>query len=567
MIRGHQVAEAGQERGFAGVAGKVWSPARKTAGFQPLSAAALTSAEAATPRRLAPESILFWTVLVSTILRIAAAAAVGYGYGEGYYLASARHFALSYFDQPPLSLWMGFATMQAVGVADPLLVRLPFILLFAGTTWAMYRLTADLFGARAGAFAALLLNLSPVFSVSVASWVQPDGPLMFFLLIAAMPIARLALGKPESPMLTWATAGLAFGLAFLSKYHAALTLGGLVLFVLTTPGRRAWFFRPGLLLAALIAIVISVPVLVWNAGNNWVSFVFQGNRIQQDAGLHWDWLARSIAGQALLIGIFIWPGIIYVFWLGLRAGPRQAKSWLLVCLAFIPILVFTLAAVWAPLGYHFHWQAPGYLFLFPLLGKITAEQIDEGRKAPRFWMYCAGISLIVAVVALGAQARTGWMGKIMPATVTAEVAHAQNPTRELLTWRELRPALAERGLLDRPRLFAVAPQWHQAGKLDTQIGDRVPVVCLCGDPRNIAFGWNPNDFLGWDALIIGTDNFLGNVPKEYGPYFRSIEELAPLAIKLGGVADITLRIYLAHDYYRPYPLPYGPGMPAGTGPG
>jgi len=528
-----------------------------------LSAVSLNLSADARRDRAAPESILLWTVLVSTALRLVAATAVGYGYGEGYYLAGARHLALSYFDQPPLSLWIEWAMIQVAGTADPLLIRLPFILLFAGTSWALYRLTADLFGARAGAFAALLLNLSPVFSVSVASWVQPDGPLMFFLLVATMPIVRLALGQPRSPMLAWAGAGAAFGLAFLSKYHAALTLGGLLLFVLTTPGRRAWFFRPGLLLAAGIAVVICLPVVLWNAENDWVSFLFQGDRIQEGVGLHFDWLARSIAGQALLIGAFIWPGIVYAFWLGLKAGPRAPKSWLLVCLAFIPILVFTLAALWAPLGYHFHWQAPGYLFVFPLLGKLVAEQIDEGRKAPRFWMWVAGVTLVVAVVALGAQARTGWLGHLMPASLTAKVEEARNPTRELLTWAELRPALAERGLLGRPRLFAVAPQWHQTGKVDSQIGDAMPVVCLCADPRNIAFGWNPNDFLGWDALIIGTDQFLGNVPKTYGPYFRGIEELKPIDVRLGGVTDITLRVYLAHDYYRPYPLPYGTAIAAG----
>jgi hypothetical protein len=542
-------------------------PPNETRRIPPLTSVSLTLPATAPRRQLAPESILFWTVLVGTAIRLVAAGAVGFGYGEGYYLATARHLALSYFDQPPLSLWMAWAMVQLSGIADPFLIRVPFIVLFAGTSWALYRLTADLFGARAGAFAALLLNLSPVFSVSVASWLQPDGPLMFLLLLAAIPVARLALGRPQSPMLLWAAAGAAFGLAFLSKYHAALTLAGLILFVLTTPRHRAWFFRPGLILAAIIATAILAPVLLWNAENHWVSFAFQGDRIQQDVGLHWGWLARSIAGQALLIGIFIWPGIVYAFWLGLRAGPRDPKSWFLVCLAFIPILVFTAAAVWAPLGYHFHWQAPGYLFVFPLLGKLVAEQIDEGRKAPRFWMWVAGISLIVAVVALGTQARTGWMGRLVPASLVAKVPEARNPTRELLTWAELRPALAARGLLDRPKLFAVAPQWHQAGKVDSQIGDRLPVVCLCSDPRNIAFGWNPDDFHGWDALIIGPPDYLRDVQKAYGPYFRSIEPLPPVDIRLGGMTDLTVEIYLAHDYYRPYPLPYGPAMHFGKEPG
>ncbi len=59
------------------------------------------------------------------------------------------------------------------------MVRLPFILLFAGTTWLMYRLTARLFGEPAGLWAAVLLNLSLVFSITSGGWVLPDGPLMF----------------------------------------------------------------------------------------------------------------------------------------------------------------------------------------------------------------------------------------------------------------------------------------------------------------------------------------------------------------------------------------------------
>ena len=57
--------------------------------------------------------------------------------------------------------------------------------MFGVSTWLMYRLGAYLFGAWAGVWAALLLNLSAVFFLSVGSWVQPDGPLFLFLLAAA----------------------------------------------------------------------------------------------------------------------------------------------------------------------------------------------------------------------------------------------------------------------------------------------------------------------------------------------------------------------------------------------
>ena len=77
-------------------------------------------------------------------------------------------------------------------------MRLPFILLFAGTTWMMYRLTARLFGERAGAIAALILNVSPVLSLSTGSWVLPDGPLMFWMLASALCLERVLLPRQRN---------------------------------------------------------------------------------------------------------------------------------------------------------------------------------------------------------------------------------------------------------------------------------------------------------------------------------------------------------------------------------
>ena len=72
-----------------------------------------------------------------------------------------------------------------VGASD-LRVRLPFIALFAVTTWLMFRLGTALYGARAGLLAAVASNLSPVFSVTTGTWVLPDGPLDCALVGAAL---------------------------------------------------------------------------------------------------------------------------------------------------------------------------------------------------------------------------------------------------------------------------------------------------------------------------------------------------------------------------------------------
>ena len=112
-------------------------------------------------------------------------------------------------------------------------MRLPFILLFALTTWLMYRVTAALFGARAGLWAAVLANLCPVIGVTAASWVLPDGPLFAALLgatlclIAALPAAGMAAWG------WWLGAGICAGLALSSKYSAGLTILGAVGFLLS----------------------------------------------------------------------------------------------------------------------------------------------------------------------------------------------------------------------------------------------------------------------------------------------------------------------------------------------
>ena len=505
-----------------------------------------------------PAGLVMLTIIVSGGIRIVLAWAVGYGFGEGYYLATARHFALSYFDQPPLSLWIAWAVIKLVGT-DPVFVRLPFILIFAATTFAMYRLGAMLFGERAGAWSAILLNLSPEFTVSVASWLQPDGPLMLFILLATLAVAHLIFEAPRRPLLTWAAAGAAFGLAFLSKYHAALVLGGLIIFVVTTRGYRTWFFRPGLLLATLVSLLIISPVLIWNSQNQWVSFFFQGDRIVESASLRIDWLLRNIGGQALIMGVLIWPPLIIVFVRGLLAGSRDVRTWFLCCLAIIPIILFTIASLWAPLGWHFHWQAPGYLFLFPLLGKVVAEQLDAGLAGTKRWIASAAGLLFIMVAVVSTQALTGWMRYVFPPAIAAKLGAPANPTRELLQWHGLKEALVRNGMIGRPRIFAVAPQWHQVGKVDVQIGDEMPVVCLCSDPRNIAFSWDTRQFAGWDALIIGTDDYLRDVHATYGNYFRGIEPLDELNVFLGDQVDLTVHIYLAHDYYKAFPMTLPPG--------
>src|SRR5215469_12990890 len=133
--------------------------------------------------------MVLWLILATGILRLVTAGAMGLGMDESYTTAISRDLHLSYFDHPPLHQWLAHAAGEMFGYGR--WVRLPFIALFAGSTWLMYRLGARLFGGMAGFWAALALNLTAFYGVAAATWVLPDGPLVFFELGAALTVARI----------------------------------------------------------------------------------------------------------------------------------------------------------------------------------------------------------------------------------------------------------------------------------------------------------------------------------------------------------------------------------------
>src|ERR1700744_2147018 len=256
-------------------------------------------------------------ILITFVLRIFIAAYTGLGIGEAYYFRGAVHLELSYFDQPPLFFWLSGLTIKLFGLTK-LGLRLPAVILFAGTSWLLFLITKKLFTAKAGFWAVVVMNLSAVFTVAIACWFQPDAPLMFFWLASAYFIVQLMFGRENESLeeirnsrrtwLLWIMTGVCLGLATLSKYHVLFIFAGVFLFVGTNKDQRHWLWHLGPYLAVLITFIFAFPVLWWNYNNNWASFVFQGSRAGTGSKfqLHFVWFFRSIGGQALVLLPWIW---------------------------------------------------------------------------------------------------------------------------------------------------------------------------------------------------------------------------------------------------------------------
>ena len=88
-----------------------------------------------------PSGTVAVLILATFLARLAFAAALGLGIDESYMVAAGRKLQLSYFDHPPIAWWMAWGITHLTGSDSAIIVRLPFITLFALTTWLMYRVT------------------------------------------------------------------------------------------------------------------------------------------------------------------------------------------------------------------------------------------------------------------------------------------------------------------------------------------------------------------------------------------------------------------------------------------
>lgn len=505
-----------------------------------------------------PTSIVILIIIIGTLFRIALAGAIGFGVDESYVVSIARDFCLSYFDHPPLHFWIIWLTAHIAGTENALVLRLPFIAMFAATTWMMYRLGGKLFGEWAGVYAALLLNVSAVFSLSTGSWILPDGPLMFLMMAATLVLVDLFFDPTKnSSWQLWLAAGLLIGLGMLAKYHAVFLLFGSLLFMLTTKERRGTLLTVGPYLAAGTAAIVFLPVVLWNQEHHWISFLFQSGR-GAAKGFYPLKMLGNIAGQAVWVLPWIWVPLVWVLLKEVFTGPGdpmksplQSRQWFLCCLAIGPITLFTIATLWGGQGL-FHWQAPGYLLAMPLLGRAVASWAKQGSGIARGWLTASVTIFLLVVAVLGSHTATGWMRQVQP-----QWFESGDPSTEALDWRNLPGYLRSQGLFESQAQFVVAAHWIDAGKLDYVLGGKLPVLCLNKEPHHFAFLHKVGDFKGKDALIIGRKAIIEEALPLYRPHFAVIELVGMIPITRAGIPEFDLVVFYAKDFDGIFPMPYG----------
>jgi 4-amino-4-deoxy-L-arabinose transferase-like glycosyltransferase len=333
-------------------------------------------------------------IAAMTALRVIYAGAIELRTDEAYYWTWSKENVLSFLDHPPMIAWfIRFGT--AIFGDTNFGVRFAGILAMLVTQLLLAdivrRVTHDV---RAVVLAVLMPEAALYYGLLMAK-VSPDVALIPFATAMVWALVRL---NESDDARWWLAAGVFAGLALLSKFTAVMLIPAVAAFMLIPRWRRRWLLSPYPWAAALIAVVLFLPVLIWNAEHDWASFRFQWVRAAAAHELSLRTLGDFIGLQFGLVGFILLPvvlsGLALTAWRGYRRGD--------------PVAILLSTAVIVPFGYFF-WKSLSLrvgdtwpMFIWPVgfaaAAINTAMLPREGFPA---WMIRSTISWAYAAVASG----------------------------------------------------------------------------------------------------------------------------------------------------------------------
>ena len=480
--------------------------------------------------------------LAAGLLRLVVAAFTPLFPDETYYWEYSRHLAAGYFDHPPLvALAVKFGTLlfgpTPIGVRfGPVILGIAGALFLAATARRVAGDTAAFW--LAAAFAAMPLASGLVLAT-------PDAPLLAAAAATLYCLVR-ALQAPSgtrAELPWWCAAGVALGLAVASKYTAAILPIGIFMGFLASP-LRARLATPGPYLATGISLLVFLPVIRWNAANDWISFAFQfshglgavgGSAIRRELEL--------FGGQMGLVS----PVLFVVCAIGVWRGLRTEDDALRRVFAVASLLIFAFFVYSATKRrVEANWPALAYL---PAL-VLAASQLASTRWAKWFRGGVYVAAALSAVVYVNA------FVPVLP------VPARRDPAARAHGWDDLAAAVHEvhapRLAISSYRTWVAADRYQDASELAFHLPDHPEVFSL-----NLSGRANTYDL--WpafterahprDALILVVDEVAGTHPGlvMLSPHFERVTKGEMVTLARNGDPVKYLRIWVLDRWRGSWP--------------
>lgn len=521
-------------------------------------------------------------LLSGFLMRLFIAIWLNPGFDEAYYYLYTLHPNWSYFDHPPLVAVTTSIGIWLTGQVSHFTIRIGTVLLYTGSLIFLYLATLRLYTLQVAINALAIASAIPVFQLAFGILTTPDTPLLFFWAVSLwLAVQEFFTDQVYRPSYRLTLICLTVGLACLGKYHGFILGLGLAGFCLFSPNFRRALISKWFLLGIPIFLLTISPVLYWNFTHNWASFLFQSGRAVPDGSYHLDRAILVILVEMLyLFPTFGFP----LLWSVIRSTAQQLRNFnwwqgdnisgfylewdlekraLLLWLSVPLILGFTLIS-----GYQQilpGWKMPGYWSATILL----AERISINRRYRHtrilYRWFFGSISVIILLLSIAlAHIEAGTFQTPSKSAILGLLPIKGDNSTQLFDIQQLR-----QGLSNNPKFsqalkttdFVFTNRYYLGGQIGMAIEPifHKSVTCFDEDLRGFAFWSKPNQWLGKNAIYLGTKAFEVDLDadKRYPSYFQKMTKLGEVPILRGGEVVEIFSVYQAQKLLKPYPRPYG----------
>jgi 4-amino-4-deoxy-L-arabinose transferase-like glycosyltransferase len=478
---------------------------------------------------------LFWLLLaIVTLFRMIFANSVGLGVDESHYYLYSRHLAWGYFDHPPMVAWLAKLTTL---VSDNIFfIRLGPLLCSAGSIVLLRYLALALYRDERVSFYALVMLLLMPYQHLLMVGLLPDAPLNLFWCAALLGVWH---GMKKESWIAWILAGVSFGGALLSKYHAVLLPFCLLLYLIISPRRRFWLAKIQPYAAVFIGLMIFLPNILWNARHDWISYAYQ---LGHGAGKGFDPgnLLAFLGGQLGAWSPLIFVFLIIVFFALLR-DKQAGESDRFALWTSLPVFIFF--GIMGAFGKILpHWPSVGWWTGSLAVTAVTLRRVSQHDRLAlrwrRWWTAAAIVGLLMTAVI--------YVGLLYPIvdplyTTARNVSlkiHQHLPmikplkpfkskfdiTNELYGWNEIAARVeALRAQMPRPeKTFVFTHKFYTASQLGVYLKTDTVATTLYRRFNQYRLWFSVENYRGWDALFIDEDRFEKG-PTRYRPLFKRVD--------------------------------------------
>jgi Dolichyl-phosphate-mannose-protein mannosyltransferase len=494
-----------------------------------------------------------WAVLAGCLILAAAGLRIAYlaafcpldlAPDEAHYWDWSRHLDWSYYSKGPLIAYLIRAGCVLAGSwsrwltgSEMLAVRLPAVLCGSLLLVSLFVLTRQVFGRDGLAAAVVALGLTlPAFSAG-STIMTIDAPYTccwgWALVLGHHAIFRRAAWA-------WIACGLVVGVGVLAKYTMVLFVPSVGLFLLTSAAHRRLLRGWGFWTMAAVGALCCTPILIWNIGNDWVSWrhVSTLAGLDEPSGLQW-------LGPLVYLGTQC--GLLLVFWF---------VAWLCAMIAHRPwtepdagvrYLWWTAAPMFAVfLGFSLkngggepNWPITAYLSGLVLAVAWLDQQLRSPRRWYRWWTavnLATACTVGVVLTLLVHRSETVWPVLAWftgpPADRSPLPLRRLDPTCRLRGWQQTLAAEVDR-LRAELRRQGVEPllagsNWALPGELGFYCAGHPTVYSLglrLGDRHSQYDLWHPNPVD--DASVFAGQTFIlvGNHTADLQSAFAEVQPL------------------------------------------